>query len=134
VISLRPTWTRRKHILDLVCRLVDIINNPKNLISLSSIDIGQQPVFKNICLDSPCEFKLLILINKVDNLSLRFADGTRSTSKGIVVLALLFSLGLASFNRQGENINGILKSINRILLIALGQRTGNPAVIEAVPI
>jgi hypothetical protein len=37
-----------------------------------------------------------------------------------VVLALLFSLGLASFNRQGENINGILKSINRILLIALG--------------
>jgi hypothetical protein len=123
-----------KYVLNLVCRLIDVVNNTNNFISLGSIDISQQPVVDNISLNSPCELEFLVLINEVGELSLRLANSTLGTSEGVVVLALLLSLGLVSLNGERKNINSVLKSIDRVLLITFSERTWNLAIVEAVSI
>jgi hypothetical protein len=51
-----------------------------------------------------------------------------------VVLALLLSLGLISLDGKGENFNGVLESIDGVLLVTLGERAGNLALVEAVSV
>ncbi|KAI6774521.1 hypothetical protein HG531_001370 [Fusarium graminearum] len=111
--------------------LGNVINNTDDLVSLGSIDISQQPVVENISLNSPSELQLAV-INKVSKLSLWLANCARCSCELVVLVTLLDSLGLISLNGKRKNLDSVLKSIDGILLVSLGQRTRHLSVKEAV--
>lgn len=125
--------TSKSNLLNLVRSLSVVINNSNNLISLGSIDIRQQPVIKDISLNSPSKLQLSV-IDEISELSLRLADGTRGAGELVMLVALLDSLGVVGLDRKREDRNGVLESFDGILFVTLGERTGHLAFVEAVSV
>jgi hypothetical protein len=123
-----------EYILNLVSGLSNIVDHTNDLVSLGSIDVGQEPVVEDISLDSPGQLEVLVLVDKVNELGLWLADGSLGVGESVVVSALTNRLGLFSFDRKRQHFNGILEGVYGILLVTLGERAGQLALVEAVSV
>lgn len=124
----------REYVLNLVSGLSNIVDHTNDLVGLSSIDVGQQPVIKDISLDSPGQLEVLVLVDNVDQLGLWLADGSLSVCESVVVGALANRLGLLSLYGKRKHINGVLEGVDGVLLVTLGERAGQLALVEAVSV
>lgn len=124
----------KEYVLNLVSGLSNIVDHTNDLISLGSIDVGQQPVIKDISLNSPGQLEVLVLVDNVNQLGLWLADSALGVGESVVVGALANRLGLLGFHGKRKNLNGVLEGVDGVLLVTLGERAGQLALVEAVSI
>lgn len=96
-------------LVDSICR---VVYNTMNFGVRSSVNIGQQPVAHDICLDSPGEGQRSIGLNKIHKLGFRVLDRARGALEGECFLALsALSRSLFSLDRKLKNVCSSLQCI-----------------------
>ena len=102
-------------LVDLVAVIGTIVDNSFDALSTGGIDIGQEPVGSNVCLDPPSQLELAVGADKVDELGLRLVQtAARVLDCVSLLLALGLSLGGTGFNRKPESADSGLQGVCRV--------------------
>lgn len=103
----------------------DVVDNTLNLGTGGRIDVGQQPVLRDVGLDTPREGQSAVGLDEVDELGLGVGNSTRGSLDGVNLSALLsLGGGRSSLNGELKNILCAVKGSNGVLEVTLRQGAG----------
>lgn len=118
-------------LLDFVCCISTIVDYMMDLLAIFSVDVSENPIDIDICLDPPTERETVALLY-VDKTSFRGRNSSGSVLDSVHVGLGLLGLGLVCGERKLKRAHGGLQSIGGLDSVSLPQCRWSLALVERI--